>query len=134
MKYLLDTHILIWNLTNDEQLKNGVRKIIYNPQNEIYYSPLSLYEIDLKHSKHPDDMPTTGEEIFAFCEKAGFQYLPLKPEHTLHAKNLKRYENTPPHNDPFDKIMLCQAIVENMFFMTHDSRIAEYDTPNIYKV
>ena len=134
MKYLLDTHILIWNLTNDEQLKNGVRKIIYNPQNEIYYSPLSLYEIDLKHSKHPDDMPTTGEEIFAFCEKAGFQYLPLKPEHTLQAKNLKRYENTPPHNDPFDKIMLCQAIVEDMQFMTHDSRIAEYDTPNIYKI
>ena len=134
MKYLLDTHILIWQFNGDEQLSKKVRQIIESDENEIYYSPLSLYEIDLKHSKHPEDMPTTGEEIFAFCEEVGFQYLPLIPKHTLQAKNLKRYENTPPHNDPFDKMMLCQAIAENMFFMTHDSRIAEYDTPNIYKV
>ena len=134
MKFLVDTHILIWLVTNDKKLSQYARFNIYDATNEIYYSPLSLYEIDLKHSKHPDDMPTTGEEIFAFCEKAGFQYLPLKPEHTLHAKNLKRYENTPPHNDPFDKIMLCQAIAENMLFITHDNRIAEYDTPNILKV
>ena len=134
MKILLDTHILIWAITEDKMLSNKAQNKIYNPLNEIYYSPLSLYEIDLKHSKHPEDMPVTGEEIFAFCEKAGFKYLPLKPEHTLQAKNLKRYENTPPHNDPFDKIMLCQSIVEKMQFMTHDSRIAEYDTPNIYKV
>lgn len=103
MKYLPDTHILIWLLTNAEQLKNGVRKIIYNPQSEIYCSPLSLYEIDLKHSKHPEDMPTTGEEIFSFCEEAGFKVLPLIPKHTLHAKNLKR----------LDKMILSQAVANN---------------------
>ena len=134
MKYLLDTHIFIWILTNDEQLKDTVRKIIYNPQNEIYYSPLSIYEIELKRVKHPDKMPVTGAEIVKFCQESGFKILPPSDLHALTVEKLKRRENTPPHNDPFDKMMLCQAIAENMFFMTHDSRIAEYDTPNIYKV
>lgn len=134
MKILLDTHILIWNLTDYEKLKNEVRRIIYNPLNEIYYSPLSIYEIENKRAKHPDKMPVTGEEIVAFCEEAGFKVLPLTEKHTLQVKNLKRYENTPPHNNPFDKIILSQAVAENMLFMTHDNRIAEYDCLNVYKI
>ena len=134
MKYLLDTHILIWYFKGNEQLSKEARQIIENAENEIYYSPLSVYEIELKRVKHPDRMPVTGDEIIDFCEGAGFKLLPLTDKHTLQAKNLKRRENTPPHNDPFDKMMLCQAVAENMLFITHDNRIAEYDCINVYKI
>ena len=134
MKFLVDTHILIWALTNDKQFSEEGRSLLYDTKNEIYYSPLSIYEIELKRVKHPDKMPVTGAEIIKFCQESGFKILPPLDVHALTVEKLKRYENTPPHNDPFDKIMLCQAIVEKMQFMTHDNRIAEYDTPNIYKV
>jgi len=58
----------------------------------------------------------------------------LNTKHILELKNLVRKENTPPHCDPFDRLIICQAIVENMIFMTHDARIAEYVTDSIYKV
>lgn len=134
MKYLLDTHILIWVLTDNKKLTRAASFTIFDENNEIYYSPLSLFEIDLKHSKHPDDMPITGEEILSFCKDAGFEILPLTEMHTLAVKNLTRRANTPPHNDPFDKLILSQAIVEDMIFMTHDDRLGEYDSLNIYKV
>lgn len=134
MKILLDTHILIWYFGGSSSLSVKARTAIINSQNEIYYSPLSIYEIDNKRAKHPEDMPMTGAEIAEFCKEAGIEILPPLEKHALELVNLKRLENTPPHNDPFDKMMLCQAIAENMLFMTHDSRIAEYDSPNIYKI
>ena len=133
MKYLLDTHVLIWFMTGNEKLSEKACKIIERNE-EIYYSPLSIYEIEAKRAKHPDKISSTGKEIVAFCEEAGFKELPFTEKHALEIENLKRYENTPPHNDPFDKMMLCQAIAENMLFITHDARIVEYDTPNILKV
>ena len=134
MKYLLDTHILIWYFSGDKQLSDKNRSIIEDSQNEIYYSPLSIYEIEFKRAKHPGSLPFTGSEIINYCREYNFKFLPPLENHTLQAKNLKRHENTPPHNDPFDKMMLCQAVAENMQFMTHDSRIAEYDCPNILKI
>ena len=134
MKYLLDTHVLIWYFKGNEKLSDENRLIIEDSQNEIYYSPLSIYEIDNKRAKHPDKISSNGAEIAEFCKEAGIKELPFTEKHALELVNLKRCENTPPHNDPFDKMMLCQAIAEDMLFMTHDSRIAEYDTPNIYKV
>lgn len=134
MNYLIDTHILIWYFKGDEKLSAKNRSILEDSQNEIYYSPLSIYEIDLKHSKRPKDMPVAGAEIVNYSNEMGFKILPLKVEHALEVKNLKRRENTPPHNDPFDNLMLAQAVAENMLFMTHDSRIAEYDCGNVYKV
>lgn len=133
MKYLLDTHIIIWFFTGNEQLSEKARTIIENSE-EIYYSPLSIYEIDNKRAKHPDKISSDGTYIANCCQKAGIKVLPFNEKHALELVNLKRRENTPPHNDPFDKMMLCQVIAENMLFMTHDNRIAEYDTPNIYKV
>ena len=133
MQYLLDTHILIWFMKGNEKLPDKAREIIAN-NTEIYYSPLSVYEIDLKRAKHPDKISADGAQIVLFCHKAGFKVLPFTEKHALEIKNLKRRENTPPHNAPFDKMLLCQAVAENMLFMTHNSRIAEYDCGNVYKV
>ena len=134
MKSLLDTHVLIWYFADDKKLSDEVRKLIEDDMNEIYYSALSIFEIELKHANHPDLMPFSGEEIIKYCRQVGFKPLPLNQNHVLAVKNLTRKENTPPHRDPFDRLMISQAIVESMIFITHDARIAEYVCPLIYKI
>jgi len=91
-------------------------------------------EIEIKRLAHPDKMFVTGEQVGEFCNQSGFNLLPLELSHAMELKNLKRSEDAPPHKDPFDKLMLCQAIAEDMLFMTHDKLIAGYDAPSVYKV
>lgn len=134
MKSLLDTHVLIWYFADDKKLSDEVRKLIEDDMNEIYYSALSIFEIELKHANHPDLMPFSGEEIIKYCRQVGFKPLPLNQNHALVMKTLTRKENTPPHRDPFDRLMISQAIVESMIFITHDARIDEYVCPLIYKI
>lgn len=64
MKILLDTHILLWAISNDVKLPEKERKLIENDENEIYYSIVSLWEIELKRLAHPDAMPVCAEEIY----------------------------------------------------------------------
>ena len=134
MKILLDTHILLWYFDGDERLTLEARCKIEDQSNEIYFSALSIFEIDLKHTNRPDQMPYSGEEILGYCQQSGFKALPLDVEHTLAVKTLTRKENSPPHRDPFDRLMICQAVVDNMLFITHDERIAEYVSPMIFKI
>lgn len=134
MKILLDTHILIWFFGGDEQLSAKAREIIADSANKIYYSILSVWEVEIKHAARPDRLSMTGERFLNHCERLGFTQVPVDVEHVLEVKNLTRKENTPPHHDPFDRLMICQAIVDEMIFMTHDARIAEYVTDSIYKV
>lgn len=134
MKILLDTHLLIWFFSGDEQLSLKARELIADEKNKIYYSILSVWEVEIKHKAHPERLSMTGERFLAHCERLGFVQVPLSVEYILEVKNLVRRENTPQHRDPFDRLMICQAIVENMIFMTHDARIAEYVADSIYKV
>lgn len=134
MKILLDTHILLWLLTDDEKLSDRAKNIVDQESNKIYFSPLSIWEVELKLKAHPDQMPVGGEQVLKFCKEAEFTQLPVKISHILAIKNLKRPENILPHKDPFDNLLLTQSIVEDMIFMTHDQRIAEYDSKNIFAV
>jgi len=77
MRYLLDSHILIWALFMDEKLPGKALDIINSPDNEIFYSPASVWEIGLKHSKSPEKMPVSGEMLMECCEKAGMISLPI---------------------------------------------------------
>ena len=134
MKILLDTHILIWYFEDDAKLSQRARKLIEDDHNEIYYSLVSVLEIEIKHTAHPDRLSLNGENFIAYCQKLGFIQAPLDVEHVLEIKNLIRKENTPQHHDPFDRLLLCQAIVEDMKFMTHDALIAEYVTDAVCKI
>ena len=134
MKLLLDTHLLIWFFSGDEQLSPKARELIADEQNKIYYSILSVWEVEIKHKAHPDRLSMTGERFLEHCERLGFVQVPLNVEYILEVKNLVRRENTPQHRDPFDRLMICQAIVERMTFITHDKRIAEYVSDAVYKI
>lgn len=134
MKLLLDTHILLWTLSNHEWLSEKARKLIENPDNEIYYSVASIWEIEMKYLAHPGQMDFTSEQTVEYCKASGFYQAPLKEEHIFCLKNLKRPAAAPVHKDPFDKIMICQAMVENMLFLTHDHLLPDYNEPCIYPV
>lgn len=134
MKLLLDTHILLWALSDDAQLSEKTRKLIQNEENEIYYSIASIWEIQMKCLAHPDRMGFTAEQVSGYCKESGFLQMPVREEHIFYLKNLKRPDDAPPHKDPFDKIMVCQAMVENMLFVTHDHLIPAYNEPCIYAV
>ena len=126
MNILLDTHIAIWALNDDPLLSQKARELILDPDNVIYYSVVSTWEILLKHNKDKSNLELKPEFFVTYCEEAGFIPLGLYDKHVLGIRELHRLDNTPPHNDPFDRLLLAQAKTENIWFITHDSRIPEY--------
>lgn len=135
MKVLLDTHLLIWSLMNSPSLPEQAEKIINDPNNEIYYSIISLWEIEIKHINNPVALPYSAEAVeIVSNQKAGFKLLQLTQNSIHRLSELQRPDSAPRHKDPFDKILICQAITENMTFLTHDSLIPGYNVPNIMSV
>ncbi len=126
MKYLLDSHVLIWALFSEEKLPQTAFDLINSPDNEIYYSPVSIWEIGIKHAKAPERMPVSGEMLMEWSDNAGMLSLPIVKAHAVAVNQLRRKENEPPHNDPFDRMLLAQAKVENMILITHDHLLAGY--------
>ena len=72
MNLLLDTHLLIWALNEDPRLSNKARELILDSDNAIYYSAVSIWEVSIKHSLHPDDIACSGKELAQYCKEAGF--------------------------------------------------------------
>ncbi len=134
MRILLDTHILLWALSNDEKLPDKARELIETEENEIYYSVISLWEVEIKHLAHPDIMHVSAEEIAGYCGQSGYKRIIIKENHVFAMKELKREKDAKPHKDPFDRMLICQAYVENMVFITHDSLIPGYNKSCILPV
>ena len=134
MNLLLDTHIAIWALNDDPVLSEKARDLILDPDNTIYYSTVSVWEVLLKHARRPDSIPFDEADFSAGCREAGFVPLGLADKHILAVHTLHRPENVKEHNDPFDRLLLAQAKVENLSFLTHDELIPDYDEKCIIPV
>lgn len=126
MNLLLDTHVAIWALNDDPALSAKARKLILDPDNTIYYSTVSVWEVQLKHERRPQAIPFNEADFSEGCREAGFIPLNLSDKHILAVSTLKRDGDAQPHNDPFDRLLLAQAKVENMSFLTHDELIPGY--------
>ena len=134
MKLLLDSHILIWALNEDPRLSEKAIKMILDPENTIYYSAVSIWEIAIKHAIHPDNVSFSGSELSGYCSEAGFIPLEVRENHVHAIETLTRPETAPPHNDPFDRMLVAQAKAEKMCFLTHDSLIPYYNEKCIVSV
>lgn len=134
MRVLLDTHIILWTLENNSKLPEKARKIIGDERNQIYYSTASVWEIAIKHMARPDKMLIDGRAFSEKCMESGFEMLPVYDRHVYGLETLARPDNAPPHNDPFDRIMLAQAKVDELRFITHDSLIPYYNEEYILAV
>lgn len=128
MKALIDTHIILWALSDNPKLSDKAKKILLEEKNKIYCSLISLFEIELKHIAKPDIVNITAEDIYEYCKGAGFEFINISEESIFLLEYLKRKRDTPPHKDPFDRLLLCQAIENKMKFITHDFLITGYDT------
>lgn len=126
MRYLLDTHILFWSLSDEEKIPKDILTVINDPNNDIYFSTASVWEVIIKHAKNPGGMPVGGQEFVEGCLTAGFANLPICNHHVLAIGSLVRKAGEPRHNDPFDRILIAQAKIEEMKFITHDSLLGGY--------
>ena len=134
MKLLLDTHILIWALNDDPRLPKKARELLLKPENSIYYSVVSIWEVAIKHAIHPENVAFTGRELAQFCNEAGFLPLNMQEKHVFSLETIEREDDALPHNDPFDRILIAQAKAEKMRFLTHDSLLPYYNEPCILPV
>ena len=126
MNLLLDTHIAIWALNDDPALSAKARELILDPDNTIYYSIVSVWEVLLKHARRPESIPFSEKDFSEGCKEAGFVPLNLAEKHILAVSALTRPAHSKEHDDPFDRLLLAQAKVENFSFLTHDTLIPDY--------
>ena len=134
MKILLDTHILLWALADDRRLPPKAKEIILREESEIYYSTVSVWEVSIKHSLHPEQMPISGQVLSGYCRKAGYRALPLWDDHAWALESIVRPSNAPRHNDPFYRMLIAQAKWVEMFFITDDALLPYYNEPCIIAV
>ncbi|WP_315338340.1 type II toxin-antitoxin system VapC family toxin [Neisseria sicca] len=117
-RILLDTHVLIWWLADAPNLGNKARLLIQNPQNQIYVSAATLWELSIKMAKGLLDLP---EEIFDAVAEEAFEPLPIQWFHGRQAGFLPDI-----HKDPFDRMLIAQAQAEGLELMTADTVIPQY--------
>ena len=120
MRILLDTHIALWAVTGSAQLApEAVQAIL--AADEVFVSTASLWEIAIKRSLGRGDMPVSSSQALHAFESAGYSMLDIKPVHVLRVEQL-----APIHRDPFDRLLVVQALVEPMTLITRDATVARY--------
>ncbi len=124
MKILLDTHILLWWLNDDEKLTETARQFIKNTDNDIYVSHVSLWEIQIKAMS--GKLNTNVEILIQQLPANNFQQLPIHINHILALATLP-----PHHQDPFDRLLIAQAISEPLHLLTHDKNISLYSASTL---
>ena len=129
MKYLLDTHIILWTLLGDENIYKKISDIINDSNNDIYYSTVSTWEIEIKHQSR-NDFKLSGQQFAFLCDQNGLVNLQIRNMDIVALEKIIK-KNDIKHNDYFDRLLLAQAICENMTFITHDKKFSAYANSNI---
>ncbi len=119
MKLLLDTHILLWWVSKDRHLPTKAWRLIENSRNDIIVSSASIWEVAVKRAlgKLGVDLLEMEEAIVQY----GFEQLSVTTRHAIEVASLPTY-----HNDPFDRMLVAQCIVETAYLLTHDATLSKY--------
>lgn len=123
MRLLLDTHIAIWSLTDPEMLSPQVRGLLADPGNEVFVSAASIWEIAIKHAlgKRAGAPPFGALEAIRVFDEVGYDMLAISPEHAAAVETLPAH-----HADPFDRLLIAQALIEPMRLVTSDQAVVRY--------
>lgn len=123
MNYLVDTHVLLWAIFESWKLSSRVKSLILNPENAIYVSLISFWEISLKYSLGKLDLGNIKpEDIPGISREAGFKTLRLSETDVASFYNLPRIG----HKDPFDRLIIWQAINNDLILVSKDGRLSDY--------
>jgi PIN domain nuclease of toxin-antitoxin system len=118
LRLLLDTHALIWLMEGDPRLSDKARGLITNSE-EVYLSSASIWEIAIK--ARLGKIRTDPEELFELTQRAGLRELSVSARHAVATKGLPLL-----HRDPFDRLLVAQAITEPMRLLTADAQLSAY--------
>lgn len=122
MKLLLDTHLLIWVAADDKNLSQEARTAIEDLDNTLYFSVASIWEIVIKSGLGRDDFQIDARVLRRNLVDAGYEELSVEAPHVLEIERLPML-----HRDPFDRLLIGQAIAEGIVLLTHDDLIRRYD-------
>jgi PIN domain nuclease of toxin-antitoxin system len=116
MMVIIDTHVLLWMLYDVQQLSAGALKAL--SENDSCISIASLWEMSIKQTLSKITLPHTIPEIADKCRQMGVDIIPITPEHCQRIQTLPLY-----HNDPFDRIIMAQSLVDRRPLVTRDKKI-----------
>ena len=121
MNCLLDTHLLLWAAGEPEKLSARALQWIENPENMLYFSPASFWEISIKNQLGRADFKLDARLLKRGLLDNGYRELSINTEHSLHINLLPNI-----HKDPFDCMLIAQATIEGMVLLTADATVAQY--------
>jgi PIN domain nuclease of toxin-antitoxin system len=119
VRYLLDTHVLLWWVGDDPKLGADIRKTVTDPDHDIVVSAASIWEAAIKRAVGKLRFET--QVLLDTLGRGGLRVLPITAEHALAAGDLPRH-----HDDPFDRMLVAQARAENLTLVTRDARLRAY--------
>ena len=122
-RLLLDTHTLLWWLSDVERLSEETHATIADPHNDVFVSAITGWEIEVKRAKGRLVAP---DNLSVLVEEKGFTHLPLTFQHAEQAGRLPMH-----HRDPFDRFLIAQAQTEGLILVTQDGHIRQYDVPTM---
>ena len=118
MRYMLDTHIVLWWYLDSPQLKKEHRRLIADAGHEIYVSAAVIWEIEVKRRNGKLECPP---DMMERIKADGFRILPIMAEHLVPLRTIP-----PIHNDPFDRMLITQARSDGLNLISHDDKVIAY--------
>ena len=124
MKLLLDTQVLLWAAGQPERLTPAARRLLGDPRHDLLFSAASLWEISIKHALGRADFRVEPRVLRRALLDNGYSELAVTGLHAVHVDSLPDL-----HRDPFDRLLLAQAMCEGITLVTSDRVLAKYEGP-----
>jgi PIN domain nuclease of toxin-antitoxin system len=121
LNLLLDTHLLLWTAFRGGKLSLAATTHLDDERNELWFSTVSIWEVAIKSARGGVDFDVDPMTLQSTLVSAGYRELPLKSAHTYKLSGLPSI-----HKDPFDRILIAQALVEGLTLLTSDKKVARY--------
>jgi PIN domain nuclease of toxin-antitoxin system len=121
VRLLCDTHILVWAAGDDHRLSAEARRLITSSENEMHYSVASLWEITIKHGLKRQNFDFSARAMRSAMLANGYHELAISCEHALAIDMLPHL-----HKDPFDRLLVAQAMLEDLTLLTADETVSKY--------
>ena len=121
MKLLLDTHLVLWAASEPERLSKTAAQLIEDRSNQLIFSAASIHDVAIKSSLGRTDFKVKPDRLLRGLLLSGYLELPVSAEHCA-----KVFDLPPIHRDPFDRVLIAQAICEGLVFLTVDQTLGPY--------
>ncbi len=127
MRYLLDTQLLIWYVEDDPKLTGAARSILLDREATLFFSVASIWEVSIKSALNKADFAVRPEPLYRMLRESGWNEVAIQPKHVFRVLHLPLI-----HRDPFDRMLVAQASVEDITLLTADKLLTQYDAPTLY--